>query len=178
MNTYFSVWENDNTPLSNVFQVKIIYDGKEYPSSEHLYQSLKYINICPEYAEIIRKIRTPHAAKLLGNQWFSTSRKKIAWRVTIDEIICKFQREGLKKPPENINLMRIALTEKFTQDETCRNYLLSITGSVEFYGWNDTFWSIIPFAAVAGRGINAWRDDVGDNHLGKLLTELRDKFKI
>lgn len=55
--------------LSTFFPVSIQYEEKEYPTVEHLYQALRYLNSSnledKEYAEVIRKAKTPYAARLL-----------------------------------------------------------------------------------------------------------------
>ena len=94
-------------PLSGFYLEDIVYEGKIYKSGEHMYQSLKYIEICPEYAEIIRNIRTPYAARLLGIQMLSTNGVK--WKIGINNIIKEFQKKGLPRNQEDLNIMRIVL---------------------------------------------------------------------
>lgn len=162
---------NIYAPLSGFFPVKIVYDGKEYPSSEHLYQALRYLDTVPEYAEIIRTVRTPYAARLLGSQKKSYGQKR-PWMIIIDEKILKAKTNV---PPEDINLMKIAIQEKFTQSDLCREVLLSTTGLLICESQYDNFWSI-KNTVVWGNGPNAWREYLGNNHIGKLLTQLRDNL--
>lgn len=65
------------------------------------------MNIFPEYA-----------ARVLGNQKIYKG-EKITWRISTNNII--------KKVSECTKIMEIALNEKFTQSEYCRNILLSTT---------------------------------------------------
>ena len=65
-----------------------------------------------------------------------------------------------------IDVMRLALSIKFSDDDL-REKLLA-TGDCELYEgntWGDTFWGV------------DLRTGVGKNHLGKLLTELREKLR-
>lgn len=62
-----------------------------------------------------------------------------------------------------IQVMRAILTAKFTQNESLKERLLGVTGPImEENAWGDTFWGV-----CNGRG---------ENHLGKLLMELRDRL--
>lgn len=64
---------------------------------------------------------------------------------------------------KKINLMFCVLTCKFEQNQFLRVRLSQIKGDIiEDNTWNDRFWGV-------------WKG-VGENHLGKLLTNLRDKF--
>lgn len=52
--------------FSNYSAHEVIALGELWPTSEHLYQAMKYIKDDPEYAEKIRLASTPHEAKKLG----------------------------------------------------------------------------------------------------------------
>ena len=61
--------------LANFYRTKqpIFWNGKPYPTAEHLFHARKYIfpGAGPrylEYAEEIRKTSTPYKAKILGKQ--------------------------------------------------------------------------------------------------------------
>lgn len=140
-----------NIVLSNFYLIDIEYEGKIYPSCEHLYQSLRYLNTYPNYAEIIRTTRTPYAARLLGEQKISSNSNKKCL-IPLDTIIRHYQNLGLPKYEPNIALMRIALQEKF-KHELCRNVLLSTEGPLTCYDYD------------------------GTKHSSKLLTTLRDQLR-
>lgn len=93
--------------------------------------------------------------------------------IGIDEIIIKFHgkkygRTQIYDNMKDIDYMKIAIREKFTQSEVCREVLLSTTEEIKCYSDYDDFW---------GRGCNAGRETSGHNHLGKLLTELREELQ-
>ena len=52
--------------FSNFSKHPVEWEGKIYPTSEHLYQSLKFEFVDPEYAKAIRKAKTPMTAKKMG----------------------------------------------------------------------------------------------------------------
>lgn len=58
--------------LSNFYPAPIEFLQKTYPTSEHLYQALKYLTpnsaLSNEYAEVIREASTPYKAKWIANQ--------------------------------------------------------------------------------------------------------------
>jgi ribA/ribD-fused uncharacterized protein len=175
--------ESDLAVLSSFYLITIIYQGKEYHSSEHLYQSLRYSNsnnpVDLQFAESIRTVKTPYAARVLGNQMIARGRKR-PWMNDTDKIILSSQSGGLRKTTEdesNINLMRIAVTEKFTQSGKCRNVLLATTKPLVCYSEYEDFWSI-KWTYICGIGLNAWHEPRGYNNLGKLLTDFRDNIKV
>jgi predicted NAD-dependent protein-ADP-ribosyltransferase YbiA (DUF1768 family) len=162
------------TSLSGFYSEDIIYDGKVYRSSEHMYQSLKYVNTFPEYTEVIRNIRTPYATKLLGIQHI-TKKEGVKWKIPINNIIKKFQKKGLSRNQEDLDLMRIVLNEKFNQSQIFKEALLSTIGNIECHSLYDKHWSFKE-CITFGYGCNAERDYTGYNYLCRLLTELRDKM--
>lgn len=59
--------------LSNFYKSNILVDGINYPTSEHLYQSLKFNYLgasdqSKKYSKIIASQNTPGKAKILSNQ--------------------------------------------------------------------------------------------------------------
>lgn len=179
-------WENIKTTsqpqLSNfyILDKPLIYDNKEFATCEHLFQCLRYLStgrpVDLEYAEIIRKASTPTGAKMLGTQYIETH-KPSQWKINVANTIRSFQNRGLTKFDHDhkaIDHMKTALLIKYDQNEEFRNTLHSTKGNITF--WGNDFWGIRDFVIVAGRGPNAWRDTIGDNHLGKLLIEIRDNI--
>lgn len=99
---------------------QFVFDSKEYPTAEHLYQSLKATN--EEDRELIRTASTPGKAKKLG--------KEIMSRLDWDYV--------------KVDAMRLTLYLKFYQHP---NLLLELieTGNrllVETNWWGDTFWGV------------------------------------
>eukprot|EP01114_Cavostelium_apophysatum_P002587 TRINITY_DN12298_c0_g1_i1.p1 TRINITY_DN12298_c0_g1~~TRINITY_DN12298_c0_g1_i1.p1 ORF type:complete len:232 (-),score=35.48 TRINITY_DN12298_c0_g1_i1:184-879(-) len=158
--------------LSNFYALKkpIIYNGKTYATSEHLYQALKYIRENStkadlDFAEVIRLVNTPYKSKILANQEISNRYK---WRTALNEDIIRFQQLGAEPTEftdeQILDLMRKVLRLKFNADPHCRKILLS-TGNSTLVEANpsDDFWA-------CGRGN-------GLNHLGKLLEEIRSELR-
>ena len=108
--------------LSNMYACNIIYKGKEYGSSEHIYQAMKSENL--EYQEYIRGLDEPKSTKkeadrLLGEMY--------ELRENWDEV--------------KLKLMEEILYLKFTQNLDLQEKLLSIKGHIEEKNsWGDTFW--------------------------------------
>ena len=132
--------------LSNMYPCKIIYDGKLFRSSEALYQTFKIDPARTDWIEAIRLCERPEKAKRM-----------------VKKKDCPLK----KYTPKEWNFlrlawMRISIREKFEQNPDLMEKLLD-TGDaeiVELNHWNDTFF---------GRC-----DGVGENHLGKILMNLRD----
>lgn len=153
--------------LSNFYclRVPLLYDGKCYATSEHLYQSLKYLyeGAPPEnelYAEEIRKSSTPYKAKLLANRLKLTQYK---WQKDLGKIIDKYptvrQRPGWSTYKETA--MYDTLWLKFNQDQECRIVLLQ-TGNKEIRELSkDWYWGGMGHAK---------------NQLGKLLMKIRERI--
>jgi len=125
--------------LSNFYHAEIVWDGRSYPSSEHLYQAMKAGT--EEEREWVRTAPTVREAKFRG--------QKI--RATADW--------GERR----VDAMRSALEAKFDQnpDLGAKLDVTKDAGLVEGNTWGDTFWGV---------DINTGR---GENHLGRLLMELR-----
>lgn len=175
-----TVDERSKSCLSNfhILKTPIIYDQKEYITSEHLYQSLRYLRsnkpIDLEYAEMIRKASTPTGAKLLGNQVIIDCGS--AWKMDTAKVIRSMQSRGLSKvyrDKQAIECMKIAVTEKIQQNEECLKELLALSKEREIVYEGDEYWGI-SYRIVSGSGPNAWREYGGFNHLGKILTQIRN----
>lgn len=158
--------------LSNFYQVEtpLIFDGKEYRTSEHLYQALKFFTDEPhmkEYVEEIRKIKTPNMSKILARQKTSL---QYGWQKKLHTIIQEYLSKDVKPIPHwesiKVDAMRIVLLLKFSTDAHCRKVLLSTENKklVEDSP-RDYFW---------GSG----KDGSGKNVLGELLMETRNKLRL
>ena len=129
--------------FSNFTHFPIKLDGKMWPTTEHYFQAQKFTDI--HYQEKIRKEKSPMIAARLGRD-----RK---------QKLCK-DWESVKN-----NVMKKALTAKFTQHEDLKILLLSTdeTKLIE-HTENDAYW---------GDG----GDGHGKNWLGLLLMQIRFDLK-
>lgn len=160
--------------FSNYFVLSkpIIYKGKQYASSEHLYQSLKFqydgaSDKTLAYAETIRNAKTPNMAKILARQQIGGG---YAWRIALNKEIQQSKADGVTENPKwdeiKIDQMEMVLQLKFEQNAKCRDMLLS-TGDATLaeHTHRDRYW---------GDGGNARN---GENILGKLLVKTRAKIQ-
>jgi len=108
--------------LSNMYDCNIIYKGKEYGSSEHIYQAMKSEN--REYQEYIRTLDEPKKTKKEADRLLDeTYEMREDW----DEV--------------KVALMEEILYLKFTQNPDLRDKLLATEGLIEEKNsWGDTFW--------------------------------------
>lgn len=163
--------------LCNFYLLKtpIQYQNKWYPTSEHLYQSLKYLlkkdptKADLEYEELIRTSSTPNKSKILANQ--NLGGKEYKWKQDLNEQIKKYKDLGVSPGDftenEKIENMRIVLRLKFTTDLHCKKILLSTGSNILIEkSPNDTFW-----------GDSSGGNNTGKNHLGKLLQEIREELQ-
>lgn len=112
-------FKNENEYLSNFYGASVVYDGTEFPTSEHAFQAMKARDDEELYHEIA-STESPDEAKKLG-----------------------------KKPslPENWQnrrkyIMLEIVTAKFAQNPELRERLLDTEDQllVELNWWNDTYW--------------------------------------
>ncbi|EKM52577.1 uncharacterized protein PHACADRAFT_261084, partial [Phanerochaete carnosa HHB-10118-sp] len=61
--------------FTNFASYSVRYNGKRYPTSEHLFQAQKFFGTDPRIAEFIRKQRTPSAAQQEAMQLHNAQRK-------------------------------------------------------------------------------------------------------
>lgn len=134
--------------LSNFYYATIHDDdGLAYITNEHYYQAQKTLQ--PTERTLVRVAGTPGRAKRVG--------REVTLRLYWDTI--------------KINVMRRALTLKFTQHDDLREKLLA-TGDawlVEKNNWGDDFWGIVTDEEGVSQGLN-W--------LGILLTVLREQLRF
>jgi predicted NAD-dependent protein-ADP-ribosyltransferase YbiA (DUF1768 family) len=171
--TYFYSDEDENYYLSNFFPqpfktggkwkpLKILHEGLEYPTSEHLYQALKFKNETleeKEWREVIRTANTPLISKYLGHQ---DTYVKYAWHKKYKDLVVKYK--DIVRPAGDVNdmdfrleIMKIAVSAKFKSHPELLNKLQQTTGLL---GENSTdVWGIH-----------------GKNYLGLILMEVRDSL--
>lgn len=144
------------------------YEGREFATSEHLYQWLKffYEGASPAtlaYAEVVRLAKTPNQARILAQQKTGGG---FSWRTALNPIILRSRADGVKICPSwNTGLrcleaMRIALHAKFAQQEMRDRLLATGDSPLAENSPYDDFWGL-------------GRDGTGQNWLGKLLEEER-----
>lgn len=100
---YFYSWSKDYFEFSNFSFHPIVIDNKKYPTNEHYFQSVKFID--KNYQEKIRLSKTPKEAKILG------SSRKFKIHDNWDS--------------KRIEVMKKALNAKFNQHINLQELLLS-----------------------------------------------------
>lgn len=160
--------------LSNFYPLKpaLVYKDKIYPTSEHLYQAMKFMYkgasaATLAYAEIIRLAKTPNIAKILASQKIAGG---YAWRTALNPIIAKSKADGvvINSNWEEVkdDVMYKVIKLKFTANKHCRDVLLSTRHHpLAEHTTRDTYW-----ADGGGNG-------KGKNMLGQLLVKLRRELK-
>jgi predicted NAD-dependent protein-ADP-ribosyltransferase YbiA (DUF1768 family) len=171
-----------NLRLSTFFPSLIQYDGKEYPTVEHLYQSLRYLNsseiVDHEYAEVIRCAKTPYVARLLGDQYVINANMK--WIRDIQQIIISFQRKGLKAVNNctgTYEIMKFATRQKLVQNVDILRELSVFQDEIVYYSRYSSYWGIRKECVYNHGSPNAWYEWTGFNQYGKILMELRDELR-
>jgi N-glycosidase YbiA len=149
--SHYSQWKE----FSNFYPSPIEFDGRIYPTGEHLFQAFKYLHRghadTDAYAEEIRLARTPGEAKELGNKRRIFGRPNLHIRPNWDI--------------ERDNYMRITVSYKFA-NPALKAVLLS-TGDREIveHTVNDIYW---------GDGGGPGR---GQNKLGLTLMYVRSAIR-
>lgn len=127
--------------LSNFYPAKVVYEGMEYPTSEHAFQAAK--SPVTGVRMIIARASSPGDAKQLG--------RKIALRSDWENI--------------KLQVMEDIVRAKFSQNADLRIMLVQGTGDAELIEgntWGDEFWGVC--------------NGEGENHLGKILMEVRKEL--
>ena len=150
--------------FSNFFPSLVVYKEKIYPTSEHAFQAMKFVDY-PEYQEAIRTANTPGIAKILACQRTGGGYK---WRTDMNSIILSYRKQGVKLRSDweevKVEIMYEILVEKFSTNPKLKNVLLSTGDSMLVeHTTRDNFW---------GDG----GDGSGQNMLGKTLVRVRDNF--
>ena len=137
--------------FSNFADAPVTIGGLEYPTTEHYFQSMKFIVTDPEYAEVIRQAKTPGESKKLGGS--RDHPIDPGWA----------DKKGLQG--KSIVYMRKALFSKAFQNKKFREALIG-TEKREII-------EASPYDSYWGEG----KDKKGKNMLGKLLMELRNDLQ-
>lgn len=159
----------NNMEFSNfyVHKIPLVIDGKEYRTIEHYFQSQKYakdIGKNLEFMQLIIDQSTPYKAKILA----SIPRKKViwSWQKTLMDIREKYKNDiFFDKEWDNKrdDVMLKGLIAKFTQDEHCKEILLSTGNAILSEDSTDKYWGSGGNPNVVGK-------------LGELLMIVRNKI--
>lgn len=106
--------------LSNFYPAPVVYEGMEYPTSEHAYQAAKTLDIIQR--QNVADQPTPGLAKRYG--------KAVSMRPNWDEI--------------KVRVMCEIVDAKFTQNPRLAEMLVATQDAelVEGNTWGDTFWGV------------------------------------
>jgi len=136
--------------LSNFHFVPVMFDGVEYPSTEHAYQAAKTLSMLERNE--IRAAAKPGEARRLG--------QKVAMRPDWDE--------------KKLGIMEVLLRQKFSYPELQEGLLA--TGDrdlIEGNTWHDNYWGVCRCT-----GDHCARSQtLGLNMLGKLLVKIRAELR-
>jgi ribA/ribD-fused uncharacterized protein len=160
--------------LSNFFLLDkpLKYQGREYKTSEHLYQAMKFMypgasKATQDYVDVVRCAKTPYMAKIVATQQLANG--GYAWRMALNAVIEAGLESGVHMAPDwdeyKNDRMRLVLAEKFLQNETCRGVLVK-TGDAQLaeHTTRDKYWGD---GGIHRNGLNM---------LGMLLMEERTKW--
>ena len=136
--------------LSNFWKCPVVYDGLVYPTAEHAYQAAKTTDLL--LRETIRSMPRPGQAKKAGSEikdtilpgWFDVTP---AGKTLRYEVMKQIVNNKFSAP--NFDIIRALMKTRGQKLE-------------EGNSWGDTFWGVYS------------RTRQGDNHLGKILMEIRD----
>lgn len=123
-----------------------MYDGVKYPTSENAYQAAKSLD--PEVREIFVNIKPGEAKKLGQTVQLREDWEQVKIGIMEQILLSKFQS--------------MELVIKLVYETGIENDWESWQDLIEGNDWGDTFWGVC--------------EGVGENHLGKLLEELRSGF--
>lgn len=135
--------------FSNFSKHGVTIDNIYYSTTEHYFQSMKFKNGNPEYAEKIRNASNPTLTKKLG---------------------CNRNVHGFDPNWEQnkIGVMMTALRAKFTQHKDLKKLLLSTKDKMLVEHTNiDKIWA---------DGGDCGTGKIGKNYLGKCLMEVRKEL--
>lgn len=139
-------FRGENRFLSNFWLVNIFYEGRFYPSVEHAYQASKSDR--EEVREKISNLEKPSDAKQLGKELELLKQIRLDWNDVF-----------------RLEVMQSLVQQKFCIDNSeLVEKLLSTewTELIEGNTWDDIFWGVC--------------NGKGDNHLGKILMNVRSSL--
>jgi len=170
---YFSSANKDNFFLSNFYPFTFTYDGKEWPSSEHLYQALKYE--CEtkeehEWRELIRNASTPFISKYLGHQFnYVKHGWEIKYRNTVLLYKDKVRYAGdIHSKDFRLHIMYLTCKAKFSNEEMKKKLLA--TGNKRLAEVAKDSWGGLPVYNEDGTIKSGW--------LGGILEIVRQEMYL
>lgn len=166
---FYSV-EKPYGEFSNFYEQPITIDGVTYPTSEHYFQSCKFVGskAADKYAKIVAAVDCPGQAAILARQQIREENGSL-WRNELNVVIREYQAKGVKIRPDwegiKDDIMRRAVMAKFTANPALTELLLGTGNAVLVeHTRNDAYW---------GDGA----DGSGKNMLGIILMETREKLR-
>lgn len=134
--------------MSNFYLAPVIYEGQLYPSTEHAFQAAKYSR------QIREQCLTMTAAEV--KRWGSKADLPANW------------------PERRLEVMLTVLRDKFQRHADLRLRLIKTHPKelIELNDWGDRYWGVEAETHPASSGEQLTLL-VGENHLGKLLMEVR-----
>ena len=141
-------FRGDYAFLSNFYDAPVEMDGAEYPTIEHAFQAAKTHDFAKR--RTVRDAATPSAAKRMGRR---IKRREDWFDVSLE-------------------IMKTLVSQKFTRYPELGEKLLATSDAelIEGNNWNDRF-----YGAVYDTTKEAW---IGENHLGRILMEVRAGLSI
>lgn|SRR3990167_817544 len=141
--------------LSNFYLAMVEYEGNYYPSTEHAFQATKALSV---------ELRLPF---MTVSQQGLIAPTQLVRMMTCAEAKKAGRRLSLRHDWDKVKLdvMHAVLWSKFTLHEDLKKKLLA-TGDeelIEGNTWGDRYWGVC--------------NGVGENHLGRLLMELRVQLR-
>ena len=141
--------------------LSIQYEGQSWPTSEHLYQALKFLNETKdekEWRECIRNATTPFISKYLGHQ---NTHTQYSWQGKYKEWVLHYKDKvrhaiDVSNPLEKQKIMITACRAKFAIPELMQQ--LKSTGN-----------------STLGEDSNDEWGFRGANLLGNVLVQIRDE---
>jgi predicted NAD-dependent protein-ADP-ribosyltransferase YbiA (DUF1768 family) len=158
--------------MSNYYKAPFKVENITYPTSEHYYQVMKFLDCGEngassnntrnlEYAQLILSQNTPNKCKILATQ--KKGGQNFKWKSELNKLIDSYRDVKIRSDWEDVkdNVMRFAVMKKFTQNAALRDKLL-LTGDATLVEHSkDAYW---------GDGLDRAE---GLNMLGKILMEVR-----
>jgi len=163
--------------LSNFSRHQVRIYGREWMTSEHAFQAMKYHPHRPDLVEWVQKQLTPRAAAQAGRDntkpikadWDSLPPKDLAIRIQHvhqpnDELRRSEHMEPLFKRTKDVIMYEVCLA-KFRQNRDLRDVLIdSGKESIVEASMIDPYW---------GWGVN----QVGQNKLGRVIMAVRESLQ-
>jgi hypothetical protein len=163
--------KEDYFEFSNFYKHKkpITIDGEKYKTTEHYFQAQKYskdIGRNLEYMKLIMDQNTGGQAKMLANP---IKGARWAWQKKLKEVREEYENDIHFDPVEwnkrRDSVMLKALIAKFTQDEHCKQVLLSTGNAILSENTSrDPYWGNGGDLSKVGK-------------LGELLMKVRDMIR-